>query len=181
MSTPRRKRSPERPAALRMLGITAALAVTALAMPGVVGCRSPERVAAPCPGPRTCLPPLEAPTPVGTREAEAMSRSFVLRVHDVRDILDLMPVVQLVGPDAIQTVPPEDALVEGLLRELDAPERVSTEIEATDSGAVLVRGPEPVQAKIAAALDRIRTELVRREVSGSGSPFDPGAPPDASR
>ena len=98
---------------------------------------------------------------------------FVLRVHDVRDILDLMPVIQLVGPNEIRTVPPEDALTEALVQELDREERPVTELHATDSGAVMVKGPPAVQAKIAAAIHRIRTTMVRERAAGPLSPPQP--------
>lgn len=124
-------------------------------------CGRARRLAAPLPGSATCLPRLEAPEPVGTTTAEAVSHDFVLRVHDVRDILDLMPVVQLVEPGKTTTVPPEDRLVSALLDELEPVDRVAIELSATDSGAVIVKASVTVQEQIAEALHRYRTDLVR--------------------
>ena len=151
------------------------LTIATCALLALPACRSPQRITARCPGATTCLPPLEAPDPVGTVVGESVSEDFVLRVYDVRDILDLMPVIQLVGPGETRTVPPQDALIQGLLEELDARERAVSELHGTDSGAVVVRAAPPLQEKIAAALHRSRTELVRREV---GDAF-PVVPPPA--
>jgi len=148
------------------------LAVTLACVWGALpACRGTRRVTAPCPGASTtCLPPMEAPTPVGTAVGEVATKDFVLRVHDVRDILDLMPVIQLVGPDSITTVPPENALIEALVRDLDATERPITELRGTDSGAVIVKGPPAVQEKVARSIHDYRTELVQQAA------FRPPAP-----
>lgn len=148
------------------------LSGVALAMLASVACSRTRRVSAPLPGAQPCLPPLEAPVPVGTPIAETVSHDFVLRVHDVRDILDLMPVIQLVGPGETTTVHPEDALISALLEELDGRERVITQMRGTDSGAVIVKAPVEVQEKVAAAIHRYRTELVR----GRAADAFPGAP-----
>lgn len=143
--------------------LLATLCCASLALPA---CHT-RRIQAPRPGVSTCLPPLEAPAHVGTEVGELATKDFILRVYDVRDILDLMPVVQLVGPRGTRTVPPEDALVEDLLNGLDAHERTITTLRATDSGAVIVKAPRPVQEKVADAIHTYRTELVRREVGDS--------------
>lgn len=148
------------------------LSLVVLPLLVLVGCTPARRIEAPRPAARTCLPPLEGQAPVGTEVAESMSACFVLRVHDVRDLFDLLPVIQLVGPNGIRTVPPEDALVESLLQELDASARAVTTIHATDSGALVVKGPVRVQEEVAGALHRLRVELVRREAFGA-----PGSPP----
>ena len=132
------------------------------------------------PGPRasTCLPLLEAPAPVGTEVGEVATEDFILRVHDVRDILDLMPVIQLVGPEGTRTDPPENALIVGLLDKLDAHERTITTLRATDSGAVIVKATQPIQEKVAAAIHEYRTELVRQQIGGH-SPWPPQPEPHA--
>ncbi len=158
--------------------VSLALAVLVLA-----ACRTTRRTTvAGRPGP-VCLPPLETPASVGTEVGEIASKDFVLRVHDVRDILDLMPVVQLVGPGGTRTVPPEDSLIAGLLQELDAQERSITNLRATGTGAVIVKAPPPIQERVAEALHRYRLDLVRRHAE-VGSPPASGpfqAPPKPTR
>lgn len=131
----------------------------------------------PCTTPASpCYPGDDVPPPVGTEAADRVA-ALVVRAYDVRDILDAMPVIELVGPEGSRVVPNQEAWTQGVLAELDGAERAAAEIHATETGSLVVKAPPRVQARVESLLAGYRDELRSRQAEGP--PFGPPPRPAA--